>query len=464
LRELERRFPREIAVVGVHSGKYIAERETGRIREASLRLGATHPVLNDRQFRVWRGYAVRAWPTLVVIDPRGYVVGTRAGEFTSEMLEPLVERMIGQFDPAGEISRAPLHLAADGPAIASGVLRYPGKVAFGGPDPRGRRRIAVADSGHHRVLLGTLDAGGARMRVERVSGTGTPGLVDDAPMGDGDARFDSPQGLAFHESTLFVADAGNHAVRAIDLDTGRVRTLAGTGRRLRTRADQAAGALASPWDLVMARGTLYVAMAGSHQLWAIDPATGRARPHAGGRGEDIQDGPLLDALLAQPMGIATDGHTLHFVDAESSAVRTASLDPAGSVRTIVGTGLFDFGDRDGEGDAVEMQHQQAIALHPSGRLLVADSYNDALKWVDPVTRRASTWLRGFHEPGGLALGDGVVYVADTNAHRVAVVREHTGQVTDLEIDMSASSFTDTRHRPVHRHSTPTRSPTLDTDH
>jgi hypothetical protein len=351
------------------------------------------------------------------------------------------------------------------------VLRYPGKVALGAFDAAGRRRIAVADSGHHRVLLGTLDATGRRMHVERVIGTGAPGFTDGAPAAsleldarvddavdgtrdDGRARFDSPQGLVFHGDALCVADAGNHAVRAIDLHTGRARTLVGTGARVRTRAEQEAGALASPWDLVMARGTLYVAMAGSHQLWAVDPDTGRARPHAGGRGEDIQDGPLLDALLAQPMGIATDGRQLFFVDAESSAVRTASLDAAGAVHTITGTGLFDFGDKDGDGDMAQMQHQQGIAVHGRGRLLVADSYNDALKWVDPVTRRAETWVRGFHEPGGLALGEEVVYVADTNAHRIAVVREDTRAVEELEIgpasirpptDHRVVADTDTRH-------------------
>jgi DNA-binding beta-propeller fold protein YncE len=80
-----------------------------------------------------------------------------------------------------------------------------------------------------------------------------------------------------------------------------------------------------------------------------------------------------------------------------------------------------------------MQHQQGIAVHPSGRLLVADSYNDALKWVDPATRRVETWLRGFHEPGGLAVGGGRVYVADTNAHRVMVVEE-SGEMGEVEIE------------------------------
>jgi hypothetical protein len=284
------------------------------------------------------------------------------------------------------------------------------------------------------------------MHVERMLGTGEAGFTDGAASAsldfredgepaadDGRARFDSPQGLAFHGDELYVADAGNHAVRAVHLATGLVRTVAGTGVRVRTRADQQAGALASPWDLTVVGDTLHVAMAGSHQLWTLDTRTGRARPHAGGRGEDIRDGPLLDALLAQPMGITADAERVYFVDAESSAVRSASLDPAGEVHTITGTGLFDFGDRDGEADAVQMQHQQAIALHADGRLLVADSYNDALKWVDPTTRRAETWRRGLHEPGGLALGDGVVYVADTNAHRVVVVGEATGEMDELEI-------------------------------
>ena len=94
MRELEQRYPESVAVIGVHSGKYIAERDSARILDASIRLGATHPVLNDRQFRVWRAYAVRAWPTLVAIDPRGAVVGMSAGEFTADAVAPFVERVV----------------------------------------------------------------------------------------------------------------------------------------------------------------------------------------------------------------------------------------------------------------------------------------------------------------------------------------------------------------------------------
>jgi hypothetical protein len=186
LRELEQRFPDSVAVVGVHSGKYIAERDTVRIRDASIRLGATHPVLNDRQFRVWRAYAVRAWPTLVAIDPRGAVVGMSAGEFTAAAVAPFVERVVAGARADGSLREGPMHFPAESPSVAPGQLAYPGKVAVDGD------RIAVADSGHHRILVGRLEEHGLRMRVERVVGSGREGFED----GDA-AAFRYPQGLVF---------------------------------------------------------------------------------------------------------------------------------------------------------------------------------------------------------------------------------------------------------------------------
>lgn len=412
-------------MIGVHSGKYVAERETARIREAALRLDVVHPIVNDRQFRVWRAYAVRAWPTIVAIDPAGRVVGMHAGEFTAAQLEPFVAGLVEAAERDGTLERRPLAHGDETPAIAPGRLRYPGKVAVDG------RRIAIASSGHHQVVLGELDPVGRRMRVTRVVGRGLPGLEDGAA---DTARFTRPQGMAFVGDTLYVADAGNHALRRIALASGAVDTVTGTGERMRTRADRAAGALASPWDVAWHDGALWVAMAGTHQLWTVDPASGAARVHAGSGAEDIADGPLREALLAQPMGIAAAGDRLYFADAESSAVRVADVADDGRVRTLVGTGLFDFGDRDGEGDVVRMEHQQGVAVDAaSGRLLVADTYNDALKWLDPATRTAAAWVRDLHEPGGVALGDGgLAYVADTNAHRVVVVDE-AGRVEELEL-------------------------------
>jgi thiol-disulfide isomerase/thioredoxin len=370
LRALERRFGDALAVVGVHSGKFIAERVSARIAHAAARLGVAHPVANDRQFRTWRAWAARGWPTLAVVDARGYAVFQHAGERRAADLAPLVAHALAAADSgAGAAGRlrawGPAHAsdtAASDTAAAAGAtaLRYPSAVAVSAPDAAGARRLAVADAGHHRVLVGRLAPGGRALTVEHAVGRGSR-TRDRCPALDGwdlapgdalgrdvfaacadgpsaEATFDRPQGLAFGPAlggsaggapgALYVADTGNHAVRAVDLATGAVRTVAGTGARLRTRADRRAGALASPWGVLAfgaegggAGTTLLVAMAGTHELWRVDAATGAAGPVAGGRGEALVDGPPADALLAQPAGLATDGRRVWWADAESSAVR-----------------------------------------------------------------------------------------------------------------------------------------------
>jgi hypothetical protein len=419
LREIEEQYPNDVVVIGVHSGKYIAERETARIRDASLRYQILHPIVNDRQFRIWRSYAVRAWPTVVVIDRNRYVVGAHAGEFTAEMFRPVLDSLVAMEPPPGAVVTP--HFPVEPPVPEPGQLRYPGKVAIEGT------RIAIADTGNGRVLVGDLESE-ARMRIDR-------SITELKPRNENPGAprtFHSPQGLTFADGVLYAADAENHIVCRIDPGSEVAQILAGTGDQMRTRADRDNGALSSPWDLVVIDGTIYVAMAGVHQLWSIDAATGKTRVHSGTGGEDIRDGPLAEALRAQPMGTATDAKRLYFADAESSALRWADIGAKGSVGTIVGTGLFDFGDADGIGDEVRMQHQQGLAVR-GDELLTADSYNDALKWVNIETREARTWLRGFHEPGGVAVADQHAYVADTNAHRVVVADLRTGEMQTLEI-------------------------------
>ena len=416
LRELERRFGDRVAIVGVHSGKFIAERVTARIGDAARRLGVTHAVVNDRQFRVWRAFAVRAWPSLVAIDPSGRVVGSHAGEFLADEVTPFLEGLVGA---AGSESSAVLgHPSRDAASASPVALRYPGKVALDGG------RLAIADSGHGRVLVGELHDGGRVLRLTSTIGGGAG------------SPFAAPQGVCFDRDTLYVADPARHEVRAVDLARGDVRTIAGIGLRPRTRADLAAGGIASPWDLALHGGTLYIAAAGSHQLLSLDLREPRATPrvHAGSGAEELHDGPSRSAALAQPMGLAVSDGRLWFADAESSAIRAAGLAPDGAVSTVVGTGLFDFGDADGAADAVRLQHPQGVAAAADARLLVADSYNDALKWIDPATRESRVFVRGLHEPGGVALGpDGRAWVADTNAHRIVVV-ERDGSMAELRIE------------------------------
>ncbi len=406
----------------MHSGKYHAERVTERIREASIRLGIEHTIVNDRQFRVWRSYAVSAWPTLVAIDPSGYVVGAHAGEFTSEMLVPFIKSLTSAADAKGVLNRGIVSATPDEPGRPPARLRYPGKVIVS------ENRIAIADSGHDQVLIGTLSGDGLEMTVQHVAGIGQRGFAD----GD-KASFHYPQGLAFGDELLYVADTENHSVRAVDLRTGAVSTIEGTGNQLGTMADRDAGALSSPWDLELKDGVLYIAMAGVHQIWAMDLTTRQLRIHAGTGGEDIRDGPSLGALLAQPMGLTSLGDRLYFADSESNAIRWTDLTPEGETGTVVGTGLFDFGDVDGTGDEVRLQHSQGVAAHPDGRLLVADSYNDALKWVNPDSRSSTRWVDGLSEPGGITCGEKYAYVADTNAHRIVAVDYGSGEIHELTL-------------------------------
>jgi hypothetical protein len=409
LRELESKYQRELVVIGVHSGKYHAERITGRIRDASIRLDAIHPVVNDRQFRVWRAYAVSAWPTIVAIDPAGYVVGAHAGEFVAEMLFPFIDGVIEKARSRGILNESPLHFAADDPTRIPGQLNYPGKVLIAGD------RIAIADSGNDRVIIARLE-GPSNGTIERVV-----------------EGFDYPQGMALDNDTLYIADAGNHSIRGVDLKSGAIRTVAGTGSQMRTRGDKAKGAMSSPWDVAISGRALYVAMAGTHQIWSVDLDSGASRVHAGTGGEAIQDADNANALLAQPMGITLHDDNLFFADSESNAVRSTETTAIGSVKTIVGTGLFDFGNVDGQGDDVRLQHPQGIAPHPEGGLLVADSYNDCIKHIDPAARSSMTWLGGFNEPTGISCSDTHAYVADTNAHRIMVVDLETREMTELTL-------------------------------
>ncbi len=424
-------------MIGVHSPKFTTEQDTESLRQAILRLNVGHPVVNDRHFAVWGAYAVRCWPTLMFIDPQGQVIGKHEGEFPLEPFDGLIGEMVREFDARGLLDRRPLELGLPTPA-ASEPLRFPGKLLA----DAGRGRLYLSDTGHNRVVVADLDGA-----VRQLVGHGTPGLVD----GPADvARFYQPQGLALDGDTLYVADTENHALRAIDLATGAVATLAGTGAQLmgaRAGGPARGTALSSPWDLAVLDGVLFVAMAGTHQLWALDLDRAAIGPHTGTGREALEDGPREAAAMNQPSGLASDGRQLYVADSEASAIRVVDPRPGGAVRTIVGEGLFEFGDRDGIGPAaVRLQHPLGVAWH-DGVLYVADTYNHKIKRLDPATAECRTFLGSgepghrdgpcgaarFSEPSGLSVAGGRLYVADTNNHAVRVADLASGAVATLAL-------------------------------
>lgn len=439
MRDLEHEFGNELVVIGVHSAKFPAEREPGNLRAAVQRHELSHPIVGDPDLAIWQSYAVRAWPTLMFVDPAGRVYGKHEGEFALEPVRLLVREMIAAFDREGQIDRAPLPLDPLPPG--GGALRFPGKVLA---DEAGGR-LFVADSGHNRIVVADREG-----TVRQVIGGGAAGLADGPAAA---ARFDHPQGMALDPAgrILYVADTENHAVRAVELATGEVHTAAGTGAQ---GDDEGGGparaaALSSPWDVAIHDGVLWIAMAGTHQIWTYDPRTETARPAAGTGAESIHDGPLAEATFAQPSGITARDGLLYLADSESSAVRR--VDPEGDrVRRLVGRGLFDFGDRDGKGDEVRLQHPLGVcAVIERGEpaVYLADTYNDKIKRLDPRSRVVETRFGGdarghadgawreaaLWEPGGLSIAGRRCYIADTNNHAIRAADLDGGLVTTLEL-------------------------------
>ena len=442
LKRLEEKYGDALVVVGVHSAKFTNERKADNIRRILVRYDITHPVANDADFIVWKEYGARAWPTQVLIDPEGYVVATASGEGKAQAFDRAIATVIRVFDERGLIDRAPIELAPEGRGTAAvpdaSLLAFPGKVFA----DEATSRLFIADSNHHRIVV--TDFGG---RVLDIVGDGHAGRAD-GPFED--ARFYRPQGLALDRERggrLYVADTESHAVRAVDFDARRVTTIAGTGRQASWGGQGGAAletALSSPWDLALDGRLLFVAMAGTHQIWIIDLERGLALPYAGSGREARQDGDVDSASLAQPSGLALADGSLFVADAESNVIRRIALPPENTVRTLVGGDLFEFGDRDGRGDAVRLQHPLGLAW-ARGSVFVADTYNHKIKRLDPGTGHvltlAGTGKEGradgvaavatFYEPGGLAATSDALYVADTNNHAVRRIALDNGQVTTL---------------------------------
>ncbi len=436
LAEVEKHFPDEVVVVGVHSAKYPGEKAHDSLRNAVLRYELDHPVVNDENMEIWDSYSVRAWPTLMFLDPQGRVIGKHEGEASADALIDALQGQIDRYREEGQIKPEPL-AAVELMEQPTTPLAYPGKVLADAESGR----LFIADSGHHRIVVTDLQGGNPI-----VIGSGDAGFVDGSYE---EARFHSPEGIELNGDTLYVADRLNHAIREVDLVNQTVTTIAGTGEAGMGFAEAGPARsidLRSPWDLAYHERKLYIAMAGTHQIWALDLGAGMLRPYAGSGRESIHDGDLDGAALAQPSGIDVADSKLYFVDSETSSVRTADLPPYDEVKTIVGIGLFAFGDVDGRRGEVRLQHPMGLAV-ADGVIYVADSYNHKIKRIYPEDRRSESWLGSresgnvdgveeearFFEPEGLSVAAGNVYIADTDNHVIRVADLESGEVRTLEI-------------------------------
>ena len=370
LRPLEEKYADELVVVGVHSPKFVHEADPEALRAAVARYRVEHPVLDDPELLTWQAYTARAWPTLVLVDPEGYVVAQYAGEGHVHAVDALIASLReehltkGTLQPGGSPYVAP-------PAVP-GDLAFPAKAVL---LPGGN--VLVADAGHDEVVELAVDEVVARF-----------------------GPFNEPNGLCLlPDGDVVVADTVDHALKTLD------------GRTL-------ADGLNSPWDVTWHQGKVWMAMAGDHTLWTYDPATGEAEQVAGTRNEGLLDGPLEDAWFAQTSGLASQGQRLWLVDSETSSLRYVE---DGQVHTVIGTGLFDFGFRDGPADQALLQHPLGVAVLPDGSVAIADTYNGAVRRYDPASGAVSTIAVDLAEPSGLLVDGDHLVVVESTAHRLTRV-------------------------------------------
>lgn len=423
LRYLENKYHDGVSVISVHCPKYAAERIAGNVLKAVNRNYIRHPVANDADFRCWQLFGIRAWPTLVVIDADGSVAQTLVGEGHRADLDPLVQTLLE--DAARRDARvyeAPPPVARPEPKLP---LRFPGRILAT------ETALYVADSGHNRILETSHEG-----RILRQFGSGNPGFWDGKST---DAGFSNPQGMAIIKDVLYVADTGNHSIRRVRLFNGEVDTIAGTGQQghdvVEDSPDLRSVGLSAPIDLVASAERLYVAMAGCNQIWALDLARQRLGRLVGTGAHALDDGGADDAKFARPAGLASQGQMLYIADADNSAIRSLRLID-NQVRTLIGTGTWEFGDVDGVPEKARLQSPMALALDPGGSILwIADTLNSKVKALSlrgGGVRTLALPYR-FHEPTGISVAARSLWVANSNAHEIVRIDTGSGQIRHVPI-------------------------------
>jgi len=435
LDRLQRHFAQQpFVIIGVHSAKFANESLPRNVRAAVMRYKIDHPVVVDENMQIWNAYNVNSWPTFVIVGAGGHIDGSAAGEVSYQTLEHAISAELKYDKKHHLLAAKPLVFPTAASEFSATGLAFPGKVLAVAK----LKRLFIADTDHNRIIETTLPNAQGYARLTAIFGNGHKGRAD-GPASQ--CEFNSPQGMALLGHTLYVADTNNHLIRAIDLRNNTVSTVLGTGKEVFDFAGGGTGTqqgINSPWALAGRGHTLYIAMAGEHQVWQFNTKTLVSSAYAGSGYEGLQNGVGTSCEMAQPSGLALRGHYLYVAEPEASGIARINLKTA-SVRTIVGHGLFTFGDRDGNTNTALLQHCMGVATYGKHDLLVADTYNDKLRLINLRTKKVTTFAGDgkpgtghpggpvkFAEPGGLSVMGRMIFVADTDNQRIVVINGATG--------------------------------------
>jgi thiol-disulfide isomerase/thioredoxin len=422
LRYLENKYHDGLSVIGVHTPKYDYQRQAGAVLKAVNRNHIRYPVANDPYYLTWQSYGVQSWPTLALIDAQGQLAALLPGEGRRQEADVLIAQLLEE--AAGRDQRVYESGAMSARPEPRMPLQFPAKVLATDSS------LWISDTGHNRVLECAHDG-----RILRQFGSGNPGYWDGRNQ---DAGFCDPQGLTVVKDVLYVADSGNHAVRRIRLLNGEVSTVVGTGTLGRDLPNEQIEAtklsMSAPTDVAGLGDKLYVAVAGQHQIWQLDLGRNKLSVLAGSGQLGTSDGEGISASFAQPSSLSLIGQQLVVADAASSSVRVVRL-LDNRVTTLLGSGLYDFGDANGKRDTARLQNPLAVCADARGIVFIADSYNGKIKALSLRTgeARSLNLPYRFNEPSGLSLAAGALWIANTNAHEIVRVDLASGQVKSVTI-------------------------------
>lgn len=408
LATLRKRYSDQLHVVAVHVPRFDHERDPRRALKRLHRMTLDFPIAHDPDWVLWQHYGVDAWPTVILLDGQCRVRERIVGDTPVRELDARIGKLRSEEVPQS-LNVEPIELRRNREPDLP--LRFPMGIAAN------QQYLYVVDSGHHRVLECAFNG-----RIHRQFGSGGPGFID-GPMEL--AAFQNPQGLCVQRDALYIADTGNHAVRRIKLNTGDVDTLCGAGRPgspnegvihdpRSVALDQPRGIAISPSNVIC------IATTGDNKLWAYDLGERSLKLLAGSGALDLVDGEGAAAAFAGPSALAIVQQILYVCDEAGSAIRSVHLRTR-QVTTLVGQGAWRFGNIEGSRSDALLQQPQAVALDGSSPVLwVADSGNDQLRTLRLGGGELGTISlpQRLHAPAGLAVVNGIVWIADTDAHAV----------------------------------------------
>ncbi len=287
-------------------------------------------------------------------------------------------------------------------------------------------------------------------RIDTVAGTGAFG-------GDGGPAVRAhlnPGGVTVDGSgNIYIADTWNNCIRKVDVSTGIITTVAGTGRNSGFSGDggsATAAQLNHPWGVAAdGAGNLYIADSHNHRIRKVDVSTGIITTVAGnGRNSGFSGdgGPATAAQLNHPRGVAADGAGNLYI-ADSHNYRICKVDVStGIITTVAGNGSHGFSGDGGPATAAQLYSPRGVAVDGAGNIYIANPYNNRIRKIDVVagiiTTAAGNGSEGFSGDGGpataaqLAFPSGVAadsagnfYITDSGNKRIRKVDAAAGIIT-----------------------------------